>query len=401
MKNKILILALMAISIFTVSSVSAKDINNFYATADQNVILADKIIGDSAIAGSMVDIKENIEGIGLLAGQTINVNGNLDYAFIAGQTINITSEINKNVYIAGKTISFDKDSKVGRDTKIVGEDINLSGKYGRHMDLGANKIVFNDNTIINGNVTLNAEEIEIMGNVTIEGTLKYNEDASIKINDSASIKNIEKSKKIEKKKKSINVGDLVLSMINMIVVTLVISLLLPKTISKTDEIYENKGFEYYAKNFGIGLLFLICIPVATLILLVSNIGTSLGLILGALYIVALYLAYCFSGYIFGELIFNRLLKLNINKYLIIIMGIVLIKLLVLIPIIGSVVSLIALAIGITSIWELIKEEDTAEKAKEIKETKKVNNNKNNTKAKTTNKKNSSSTAKKQNTKNSK
>ena len=368
MKNKFFALLIMIIAIFTIGTVQAEDINKFYATADQNVKMVDKVIGDSAIAGALVDIDGKIEGIGFIAGQTVNVNGEMDYGFVGGQNVKVDGEIARNIYIAGSTISFTEDSSVGRDTKIVGSDINLSGRFYRDVEIGANKVVISDKTIIDGNATIYADIIEIAGNVTINGSLKYNEDAKVTIKESASIKNIEKVKKVEKESK-VDTKSLVLGMINLIVVILIFALLLPKAINKTNKVYDNKGFNKYAKNFLIGLLFLICIPIITLILLASNIGTNLGLIVGALYIIAIYLSYGLAGYVFGELILNRALKLNINKYLIIIIGIVLIKLLVLIPIIGPLVFLVCVSMGMATIWELVKEDTKAEEKK--KETPKV------------------------------
>ena len=46
MKRKFLILFLMVFSIFMISSVNAEDINSFYANAEQNVKMVDKVIGD-------------------------------------------------------------------------------------------------------------------------------------------------------------------------------------------------------------------------------------------------------------------------------------------------------------------------------------------------------------------
>lgn len=396
MKKRFLALILMAFSLFIFSGVNAQDINSFYAEAKQNVKMADKIIGDSALAGALVDIDGEIEGIGFVAGQTINLNGDLDYGFLAGQNVKVVGHVDKNVYIAGNTIDFTEDSSIGRDSKIVGESITLSGRFGRDVLAAGSKIIISDKTIIDGNVTFEADEIEIAGNVTIDGTLKYNKDAKIDINDSASIKNIEKTKQIKNEKK-INIKDVITSIINLIVAILVLALLLPKAITKTNEIYDDKKFNDYAKKFAIGLLFIICIPIASLILLASHIGTSLGLIFIAIYIITLYLAYGLAGYIFGDLIFNKALKLNINKYLIIIIGIILIKLLALIPILGGLIVLVTTSIGIATLWDLVKENDD-ESLKKVESKKESESDKIKNRTKISEKPAKKTTTKKSNTK---
>lgn len=362
MKNKVILLLITIISIFTFSNVNAKDINNFYAEARQNVRMVDKVIGDSALLGSLIDIDGEIEGIGFIAGSTINVNGKLDYGFIAGQNIKVVGKIYKNIYIAGQTISFTDDANIGRDSKIVGEYIDLSGRFERNVDVAGSKVIINNDAIVDGDINVYADELEIAANVKLN-TLRYNKDAKVKINDSASIKNIVKTKKINDNK-GIDISSFVLSIINLIVVLFVFALLLPKAMDKTDTTFDNKPFNYYAKNTLLGLLLIVCTPIIILLLLASYFGTSLGLILLALYFIALYLSYGLASYIFGNLIFNKLLKLNINRFLIITMGIILIKLLALIPVLGGIIIIISTSLGIYTLWELVKKDDDDKSTKE-------------------------------------
>lgn len=383
MKNKVFLLLITIISIFTISNANAKDINNFYAEARQNVRMVDKVIGDSALAGSLIDIDGEIEGIGFIAGGTVNVNGKLDYGFVAGQNIKIVGKINKNIYIAGQTISFTDDANIGRDTKIVGDYIDLSGRFERNVDVAGTKVLINNDAVVDGDINVIADELEISGNVKLS-TLRYNKDAKVKINDSASIKNIVKTKEMNENK-GIDISSFVLSIINLIVVLFVFALLLPKAMDKTDSTFEDKSFNYYAKSTLIGLLFIIATPIIILLLLASYFGTSLALIMLAIYFIALYLAYGLAAYVFGDLIFNKLLKLNINRFLIIAMGIILIKLIALIPIVGGLVIIISASLGINTLWELVKKDDEDNKDnKKIKEKTKLiskkNDNKKNKKA---------------------
>lgn len=382
MKNKVILLLIAIISIFTFSNVNAKDINNFYAEARQNVRMVDKVIGDSALLGSLIDIDGEIEGIGFVAGGTVNVNGKLDYGFIAGQNVKVVGKIYKSIYIAGQTISFTDDANIGRDAKIVGDYIDLSGRFERNIDVAGSKVIINNDAIVDGDINVYADELEVAANVKLN-TLKYNKDAKVKINDSASIKNIEKTKEINNNN-GIDISSFVLSIINLIVVLFVFSLLLPKAIDKTDSTYESKSFNYYAKSTLLGLLFIICTPIIVLLLLASYFGTSLGFILLALYLVLLYLSYGLAAYIFGDLIFNKLFKLNINRFLIIAMGITLIKLLTLIPIIGGLITIICVSIGVYTMWELVKKDENEKinkDNKKFKEKTKLINKKNDNKNK--------------------
>ena len=163
----------------------------------------------------------------------------------------------------------------------------------------------------------------------------------------------------------------------MVVVFLCITILIPQTIDKTEKIYNNKNTKYI-KNVGIGFLLLICIPLISILLLVSNIGIYLGLIIAGLYLIALYISFIISGFILGNLLLKKLMNLNTNKYLSGIIGIILLKLLMLIPVFGTILGLIALTLGLSTIWNLVQKDDnnqkTIEKQEETpkKETKKEN-----------------------------
>lgn len=147
---------------------------------------------------------------------------------------------------------------------------------------------------------------------------------------------------------------------------MVISLALPQVVDKTDKVYDKKDFKFCLKNTGIGLLMIIFIPIICILLLISSIGTVLGLILTGLYIISLYLAYAFAGYLLGELLLLKLLKLNSNKYLIGVLGIALLEVITLIPVVGEIISLIALAIGMATIWLLIKQDEEKPQIAEAK-----------------------------------
>lgn len=367
MKRKLFGL-LMLLSFLIVMPVEAKEINSFHATSGDNVKVNDTINGDSAIAGSIIDMLGNIDGIGFMAGQTINLDGNLEYGFLAGQDININGNVSKNIYAAGSTINFSKDANVGRDIFIAGQAVNLDGTLDRNVNISAEKVVINKGTIINGNISINTQNLIIQKDVVIKGKLEYNKDAENKINKDVSIGKIVK-KDIQEAPK-VDTKAMLISILNMVVVFLVITIIIPNTFNKVENFYKKNN--NYLKSIGIGLLILICTPIISLILLISNIGMYLGVILALLYVIALFLSCIFAGFILGKLLFVNLMKLSINNYLAGIMGIVLLKLLMLIPIVGTILGLIAITIGLTTIWNIIQKEENKSINKEQKEIKNDN-----------------------------
>lgn len=363
MKKKLL--ALLVLLTFMIAiPVEAKEINDFYATSDDNIKLQDTVNGDSAIAGNIIDMAGNIDGIGFIAGQTINIKGNLEYGFIAGQNITINGNITKNIYAAGQTITFTKYASIGRDIFLAADTITLNGNLERNINISASKVIIENGTTINGNINIDTSEIIIKDNVKIEGTLKYNNTAKETISKNAQIAKTQTYKTTDNNQ--INTTEILQSILNMVVVFLCITILVPQTIDKTEKIYNNKKTNYL-KNIGIGFLLLICIPLISILLLVSNIGVYLGLIIAGLYLIALYISFIISGFILGNLLLKKLMNLNTNKYLSGIIGIILLKLLMLIPVLGTILGLIALTLGLSTIWNLVQKDDNNQKAIEKQE----------------------------------
>ena len=368
---------LIALVLLTTMPVYAKEINDFYAKANDEVKFEDTVKGDSAIAGNIVDILGNIDGIGFIAGKTVNVDGNLEYGFVAGQKVTVNGKIQKNLYAAGQTINITKDATIERDIFMAGQDVILNGNLNRNIRIGADKVVIEEGTNIKGNVTISTNELVVKDGAKIDGTLKYNDTAKKDISSSASIGKITTyTESSSSDDDGFDVSGVVMSTINLIIIFLVIAMIIPKSVTKTISIFEDKKYSYL-KSFGIGLLVLICTPIIAILLLISSIGVSLGLILAALYAISLYLSTVVSGFVLGYLLFTKLLKVNVNNYLSGIIGIVIIKLLVLIPYLGFIVSVLAITIGLATICYLVQaKEDEPKKSDKVIEAKtKVKNSK--------------------------
>ena len=146
-------------------------------------------------------------------------------------------------------------------------------------------------------------------------------------------------------------------MVNLVIVFLVITIVIPKSIDKTEMIYKNADIHKWIRNVGFGFVLYLCIPIVCLLLLLSNIGVALGFILVALFAISIYLSLIFAGFVFGNLLLVKGLKLKSNKYLSGIIGIILIKLLVLLPVIGLFIAFIFATAGIAIIWDLVVTND--------------------------------------------
>ena len=359
MKKKLFGIAIVLLMLIT-TPVYAKDINHFYTKASDNVTFEDKVIGDSAIAGNLVDIIGNIDGIGFIAGNTVSVNGEVEYGFVAGNKVSVNGSVKKNLYAAAHDITLSKDAKVTRDMFAAASAVIVEGNVERDAFIGASEVLIKGDAKIGGNVRISADKITVLDGAAIEGTLKYNKDAKATISEAAKIGKIDTYKLQEPEtSKTSTITSALISTVNMIVVFVVLVTLIPRACDKSLKLYEDKS--KYFKGFGAGLLLLICLPIICIFLLLSSIGISLAFVLLGIYLISLYLSYVFSGYLLGDVLVTKLLKKNINVYLVGIIGIVVLKLLLLIPVLGDFLNVIAVALGLATICKIMIQKENKPK----------------------------------------
>lgn len=328
MKKRFNILIIMVLTLLIgITSVNA-EVNTPKTYADYDVEVKEDINANLFAAASDIKINSIIKGLGFIAGEEIIVDGNLDYGFIAGKEININGFITNDAFIAGEEVII--NGTINRDLYIFSSKIEINGTINRDIYIMTDEIVINENAIVNGKLHYNdtAKLVDKIGNIekTMYETIKVDEK--------------------EEAKEEI-IGNLYL-FVKLVVVLVVLILLMPKLFDNIKKNYNDKKVSYYFKNIGYGFIFLIGVPILILILLMlSNLGGRLGLILLLLYILGLSISNIFTGYVIGLLIDKKLLKKN-NQYLTGIIGIFIVILVNLIPL----VSVFTLTLGLGTILNI-------------------------------------------------
>ena len=305
------------------------------------------------IAGNSVTSKANIDGLSFIAGNEITTEGVSTYGFYAGNNINIKENILKDLFIAGNKITIYEDAIIGRDVFIAGANVTVKTNITRDLRIGANNINISGITI-NGDAYLYGDNITLDGDTIISGKLTYPEDAKINGLDLAKVGEVVRTKKIdiEIKKNNVNiVKNTILSICAGIIIMLILFYILPKTKEKLDNV-ELK-IEPIMKIICTGFLIMILIPMTFIITVFTNILTPFALILACIYGISLYLGPLLSAYIIGSLLTKLIFKKD-NKYLAIVIGIILVKLIKLVPYIGGFINVICLLYGIGLITKYIK-----------------------------------------------
>lgn len=333
MKKKILMLLVLIVSIFTVQ-VNAKQ---FYA--NDKIKINEQQDYSVFAAGQEIDISSFIDGSTFVAGEDITITSSQDIIFAAGEDIKIKDAYAKDVFVAGMELEI-TNSQI-RDLFAFAEDIEINSEISHNAYLGATKVVIDSK--IMGNVYIAAEEIIIKDGAEIMGTLEYPETAYIRISDDALI---EKTKEFNVNEPDMGtsiqvmITDFINSYLTILVTGIAFIILFRKQFDKLEK--EELSFENVAKKVGLGFLLLIAAPIVALILMFSIVGVPLSFMLLALYIMLIYISIIPSGYFIAYKLLHKNIK---NDYLLLAIGILGIKLLEFVPVIGFLVALISLCFG--------------------------------------------------------
>lgn len=294
------------------------------------------------LAGNDTIDQTTTDGLLFSFGNTMEEKSKSEYLFVAGNIVNIASEAHKDAFIAGNVISIEKEAKIHGDIFATGNSFKILADLEGDVSIAANQVTFRG-THIAGNVNLTAVTIIFENEITIDGTLVYNDDAEVSGLSKVHATRIET---FTPQTYTIDPGVIwlgkLVSICSLIIVMILVLLVFPK--SKT--CIEAECHPTHAgKNLLVGLGALILIPIVAVLLLMTYVGAIAGLVVLAVYIIMIYLAQAFAGTYFGHLLMSKLFHLNAPLALEAIVGIVMIALLEMVPAFGTFVSVVATVVG--------------------------------------------------------
>lgn len=303
-------------------------------------------------AGNKVVNKANVDGISLVAGNNITLEGSAPYGFYAGNIVTFNEKIEKDAFVAGNMVAIDSDAVIGRDLFVAGEDITIKSNITRNLYVGGDSVDLSG-VKINGDAYIDAANITMDEETVISGKLNYLEDAKIIgiVKDNIGEIKTHKGTEYNIEYNFTNIlYDFLFSVIAAFIVMIVLFYIIPNTKNKLDELELDAGV--ILKTIGVGALVLLVIPFAAIIALFTGVLTPLALIVVAIYVIAIYLASLLSAYVVGRLITNKVFK-NESVYLALVIGIILVKVVKFIPLIGGLCVAVFLAYGMGLIYKYI------------------------------------------------
>lgn len=335
MKKIFLTIIICLFSIFTVS-------------AEENLDMQDEIKDSNLYeSGENVVAEGKYDGIGFVAGADVEVNSNTLFGAVAGQNIRFNGTTTKDLFAAGASITI--NGVVNRDLYVAGQDVKITGNIDGNIYIASESLIIEETANIKGNIKFYGTKLEVK-NAKIEGKLYHYEGIETTGIDNLEIELMKNENTLTIKEKIISVG---YSLLRYLFLFLIITFAFPKLLKNIKEKYAFRTIADHLVTAGTGIIAMFLFPVIALLLLISNIGLSVGIILLALYIIFIYITTIVSGYVLGTIITEKVIKKVKNDYLAGLIGITSVLLLTYVPYIGTLVSLISILYGFGIIAKLL------------------------------------------------
>jgi cytoskeletal protein CcmA (bactofilin family) len=279
---------------------------------------------------------ESISDDLIAAGANIQVAGHIKKGLkVFGANISIPGTVSGEVYSAGADI--DLSGTFGSKVTAVGASVVLSGTFDQDVEVASAKLTLMPATIIRANLIYSAAVLEKQEGSQVLGTVTERQ-KPLKTE-----KVHEWREKGERAAKRAGIVFWFISTIALVLVGLIISAVFPNHTNRVVGVISQSPW----KSIGLGLVFLVVVPVAIVIALVTVVGIPAAIIAGFLYAIIVYISRIYLGVWIGRKVIGAPKRKQITSlFWPLVVGVTIIALIGLIPFIGWIFKLFCLLIGL-------------------------------------------------------
>lgn len=315
----------------------------FLMTSEEDDDVARVQFGQNLLyAGNNVTNSASANGLLFSFGNRIDVRGNGEYGIAAANILEIHGTTQKDLFAAGNLISLVEGVEVGRDVYLAGNEVQIESDLSGNVAIAASKVTFKNATIV-GDVNLSVAQVVFGENVSILGTLVYNDDAEVLGLDNAEIANV---KPYATAKREASAAELwtaqAIEVVGTFIVALVLIIVFPRL---KDRIAAESTTQRFGADFLGGLGFLALAPILSILLMISVFGVKAGLLILAVWFLVVCLTGVFTGLWLGHLIVEKLFRSHIPFAIEAAIGILILGCCALVPGLDTLVSFFSVVFG--------------------------------------------------------
>ncbi len=270
------------------------------------------ILGDVIAAGRTVTLGDSgiVDNSFMAFGQKVDVNGTvINSARAFAQDFTLRGHVERNVMAFSQSMLIDTRAWVEKDVNFACGQLILRGRVGGNLSGGATSVTISGQ--VDGDARIEAEKIVVLQGAIIGGKLRYRSANEPKIEDGAQIlggvETISDDEDEKDKDKGYSLGSFFWDAwwyLGSLALGGVLLVLFRGFMGEVTRCITGSSL----KSLGLGLLFLICLPIAVIAVLLTLIGIPVAVLIALLWLILLYLADIFTGLALGTWILGRMRK---------------------------------------------------------------------------------------------
>ena len=317
------------------------------------------INGDLWAAGSKIIVNGIVTGSVMAVGQTIDISGDVGHAVrVAGTTISIRGNVDGDLMVAGGDVNIASTAEVKGDVPLGAGNVRIDGLIEGDIKGGGGEVTISNG--VEGDVELKVESLTILSTADIGGDLSYTSEDKADIRSGAQIGGVTTHKLPSVKEEPSIPFPLtlfsgivkIIGFLMALITGLVIILIAPRRLTSIAEAIRSRP----GPSAGWGAIILFLTPIAAIIVCLTIVGIPVGLIALALWGIAIYLAQIPVGLLIGRLILGRFRAVEGKAIMVgaLALGLLILKLLGLIPYAGFFIGLAIAIFGLGAGVALIR-----------------------------------------------
>ena len=347
----LLVLANGACAVGRTESGYGRDIGTDHFAAGHIVEIATPVAGDAIAAGEGVTVSSNVSGDVVLAARSVHVDGDAGQnVYAAGSEVDINGAVGRNARIAGGIVDIGRRAQIAGNASIAGGRVSVTGSIKGYLQATAGR-VYIDGTI-GGDVEANGREVVLGPNARITGALRYSSPDAIEQDPRAvidgGVDRLATRSPAAHAHAAHRIGRWIWT-IGLMVLAACLVAALPAFSARASE----RVRERFLRNMLLAFALIVRAPVATILLLATGIGAPLGLLSALAYPGLLLVGYVSTGIALGDAILRRAKPAHATasrwRASFAAMGTLAIALIGWVPLLGSVVTFIALLLGVGAV----------------------------------------------------
>lgn len=329
-------------------------VNHSYFASGNQVILSGTVNGDAYLAGGSVFVDGTINGDLLVAGGNIDIRGNVagNIRAVGGQTT-VGGEVGRNVSIAGGSVNISPGAKINGDFVAAAGSASIFGPIakGATVTTGQTTIGSSIGGDVNATGQINLTSgADINGNLTYLSTIPAQIDPAAKVSGQVTQNQPPPGAKAAPEAAAGAFAGAkflfsLMSLVSYLILGLILFSFMPVFGRETSRMLMERPW----MSLGIGFLITIIIPIIIFLLFITVLGIPLAFFLIALFVIGVFLSKLIVALAIGRWVLG-LFNSRGGLLWALVAGLIIYEILAFIPIIGWLVTLLAMFFGLGALY---------------------------------------------------